>query len=682
MVPALAALVLPLPLAAALGVVFAVCVAGLLLRRYVAPITSLQEALRGLRHERFEIIIPTAHDELGTLIETANAGISHVAERVRGLETLGEVDRLLLGSPDLEQTLDVVLARVQSVMRSQGVGITLIDAETQAHGRVYAANATTADLPVERVELDADLLATLERGAGIAIARCEPERHAFLLPLRELGAAFFWVWPVLVDGRLVALLAAGYPDASRANPRIARYGAEFASRLAIALTNSAREERLYRQAHYDPLTSLPNRALFRERLAAEISAATATGTRGALLYIDLDHFKRVNDTVGHAAGDQLLTIVAQRLRGCVKEGDTVARLAGDEFTIVMRQGTDAEAAQAIADRVIASVGLPVHVAGRDHSVHASIGMTIFPDDGVTIDELMRNADVAMYRAKELGRGRAVLFDRARANRQTSLSGSGLFRALRQREFALFYQPQYAMGDGRLVGLEALLRWNTPRNGLKTPADFVRTAEENGLIVDIESWVLETAFAQLASWRDQGVVPPRLALNVSGQYVRQPVFVEDVRRLLARHGLAGELLEFEVVESMLGDTSVAAALATLSKDGIRVALDDFGTGHSSLNSLRAHPIDVVKIDHSFLDEVSAGSSASTVVESIIAMAHALGKTVVAEGVETLEQLDYLRQRGCDVVQGYYLARPLPATAITELLRGRLAVQQSQASRLAG
>lgn len=682
LVPALAVLVFPVPVAAAIGAIAGACATIVLLRRYVAPLAPLRDALRSLRDERFEIIIPRAADDIGTLIETANAGIAHVAERMRSLETLSEVDRLLLSSADLEQTLDAVLARVQAVMRCQGVGITLIDADTQAHGRVYAATATTADLPVERVELDPDMLATLERGAGLTIARCERDRHNFLLPLQQLGASFFWVWPVLVGARLVAVLATGYREAPHANPRLARYGGEFAARLAIALTNSAREERLYRQAHYDPLTSLPNRALFRERLAEELSSATATGTRGALLYIDLDHFKHVNDTVGHAAGDQLLTIIAQRLRACVKEGDTVARLAGDEFTIVMRQGADAEAAKAVADRVIASVELPVHVAGRDHSVHASIGMTVFPDDGVTIDELMRNADVAMYRAKELGRGRAVLFDRVRASRQTPLSGSGLFRALRHREFALYYQPQYAMADGRLVGLEALLRWNTPRNGIKTPADFVPAAEENGLIVDIEGWVLDTACAQLAAWRDQGVAPARLALNVSAQYVRQPVFVEDVRRLLARHGLRGDMLEIEVVESMLGDSVVAAALATLSREGVRVALDDFGTGHSSLSALRAHPIDVVKIDRSFLDEATPASTANTVVQSIIAMAHALGKTVVAEGVETIEQLDDLRERGCDVVQGFYLAHPLPAASITELLNGRLAAKEAQASRLAG
>lgn len=622
-------------------------------------------------------------DELGDAIDTCNLAAGRLTERLTALETLGEIDRLLLGSAELEQMLDTILSRVRSVTRCDGVAITLIDADSATHGRVYFTAPDAADLPVVRVELDPDMLATLAQvQEGITIARCEPDRHSLLRPLAELGAQFFWVWPVISGDRLVAALSLGYHDAPSADPTVANYGAEFASRLSVALSNSARDERLYRQAHFDALTGLPNRLLFRDRLAQELASAVAGGSRGALLYIDLDHFKRVNDTVGHAAGDQLLTIVAQRLRACVKDGDTVARLAGDEFTVVLRQVADPDGVRAVAERIITSLEAPVNVAGRDHLVHGSIGITLFPDDGNNIDELMRNADTAMYRAKDLGRGRAVFFDRALTARQVSATGSGLYRALRHREFSLYYQPQFSIDDGRLVGLEALLRWQTPRSGLKYPAEFVPAAEETGLIVDIGGWVLEAACAQIALWREQGMSPPRLAVNVSALQLKSNGFVEGLERLLARHALAPASIELEVTEAVLADPDIAEALRQLAARGIRLALDDFGSGETSLAHLRQHPISVVKVDRSLIEEIPHDPTAAALGATVIAMAHALGKTVVAEGVETIDQLEFLRERACDVAQGYYLARPLPAAGVGELLAGRAIASQLARERLVG
>ncbi len=621
-------------------------------------------------------------DELGEAIDAYNLAAGRFTERLAALETLGEIDRLLLGSAELEQMFDTILTRVQAVTRCDGVAITLIDADSAEYGRVYFSAPQMAGLPVVRVELDPDLLATLEEAPeGVTIARCEPARHSLLRPLAELGAGFFWVWPVRSGDRLVAVLSLGYREAPTADPALARYGAEFADRLSVALSNSARDERLYRQAHYDALTSLPNRLLFRDRLAQELASATAGGTRGALLYVDLDHFKRVNDSVGHAAGDQLLTIVAQRLRACVKEGDTVARLGGDEFTIVLRQVTDPDSVRTVAERIIAALEAPVNVAGRDHFVRASIGITLFPDDATHIDQLMRNADAAMYRAKDTGRGRAVFFDRALSARQVSASGSGLYRALRHREFSLFYQPQFSVADGRLVGLEALLRWQTPRNGLKYPAEFVPAAEETGLIVDIGAWVLEAACAQIAQWRDQGLAPPRLAVNVSAQQLRAAGFADDLRRVLHRHGLHPDLIELEFTEAVLEDPDAGVVLRALANEGVRLSLDDFGAGDASLAHLRQHPVNVVKIDRSLIED-PLDPAAAALGASVIAMAHALGKTVVAEGVETIEQLDFLRERGCDIAQGYYLARPLPASGVGELLAGRAVASAPAGERLVG
>jgi diguanylate cyclase (GGDEF)-like protein len=658
------------PYVLALALLCAFLAALYLARRYAAPMALLRAGLPALQQRQFERLPLQGGEEPRALIDAFNRCSSSLEEQFYALETLGEIDQLLLGSADLEHVLDAILSRVQTVTRCHSVGITLRDADAPGRGRIYLAANGLTGLPVSRVELDDDMVTTLASEAGgLTVTRCEDTRHSFLRPMKEIGAEFFWVWPVIVSDRLEAILTVGYREAPVADPQVARCGGQFAERLAIALSKTARDARLYRQAHYDPLTALPNRLLFRDRLEQELTNATAGLSRGALLYIDLDHFKRVNDSVGHAAGDQLLTIVAQRLRAAVKDGDTVARLAGDEFTVILRNVTDPDAARAIADRINESLQMPVNIGGRDHLVSASIGITLFPDDATTIDELMRNADTAMYRAKDMGRGRVMFFDIAMTGKPSVPTETGLHRALRRREFSLFYQPQFAVSDGQLTGLEALLRWQTPRDGLRQPAEFVPAAEESGLIVDIGGWVIDTACAQLAVWRDQGIAPPRLAINVSMQQLKHAEFTKHVRRALDKYAINPALLELELTESVFADDSAGAALARLSQLGVHLALDDFGTGYSSLNYLRQYPVDTVKIDRTFLEEVPQNPASATLVETIVVMAHALGKRVVAEGIETIEQLEFLRERHCDVAQGFYLARPLATPAVTELLHAR-------------
>ncbi len=641
-----------------------------LARRYLPSIRALEESVNALRVRRYEPVTTPAPDELGILVQGLNDSLVALREQFRGLETLGEIDKLLLGSADLEQVLDAVLSRAQTVTRCACVGITLRDPDAPRRARVYLAAAGLADLPVRRVELDDDMITTLASEAnGLTVARCEDVRHSFLRPLKELGAEFFWIWPVIVSGRVEAILAVGYREAPSTDPYLARSGTQFAERLAVALAKGARQERSLTEAHYDPLTALPNRTLLRDRLSQELANSNAGLSRGALLYIDLDHFKRVNDSVGYGAGDQLLTIVAQRLRSCSKEGDTVARLGGDEFAVILRNVADPDAARGVAERIIQLLQLPVNIGGRDHFVCASIGITLFPDDGVTIDELIHNADTAMYRAKDAGRGCALFFDSHLAGGVVATTETGLQRALRRREFSLFYQPQFSVADGALAGVEALLRWQTSRDGLRPPGEFVPAAEESGLIVDIGGWVLEAACAQLALWRERNIAPPRLALNVSAQQLKHVEFPKLVRRALDRHGIPAALLELELTESVFADEAAGATLGRLAQLGVHLALDDFGTGYSSLSYLRQYPIGTVKIDRSFLEEVPQSAASSTLVETIIVMAHALDKRVAAEGVETAEQLDFLRERRCDTAQGFFLARPLSGQAVTELLEAR-------------
>jgi diguanylate cyclase (GGDEF)-like protein len=662
---------LPPVAAAALAVVLLLAGVLALARRYLPYLYGLQAAVvRVGRSDWLPLDVARHPDELRGVAAAINSAAARLDDEVRALQMLADIDRELLGATELEPVLDSILRRVNGVTRCDTVGIALLDTDSPTHARVYVAAAAPLELPVARVEFDPDMIDSLVAAdEAITIARCEDLRHSFLAPLRELGSEFFWVWPVIVGSRLAAVLAIGFADAPAADPTVARRGAGFAERLAIALSKTAREERLYRQAHFDPLTSLPNRLLFRDRLEQELAAVSDGRARGALLYIDLDHFKRVNDSVGHAAGDQLLQIVAQRLRACVKEGDTVSRLAGDEFTVILRNVADSESAAVVAERIIDSIRVPVSLGGRDHFVQASIGIALFPDDGAAIDDLLRNADRAMYRAKELGRGRAVFFDRRLMLSRFETSHSGLYRALRRREFSLYYQPQYSLVDGSLVGLEALLRWQTPRDGTRAPQDFIPAAETSGLIVDIGGWVLDAACSQFAIWREQGIAPARFAVNVSVQQLKSADFARSVRRVLDKYGIQPALLEIEMTETVFADDAAGAAMRQLADLGVRLALDDFGTGYSSLNYLRQHPIHVIKIDRSFLEEVPVNDSSSTLAGTIISMAHALGKEVVAEGVERVEQLDFLRERGCDIAQGFYLAHPLPVADVTALLSAR-------------
>jgi diguanylate cyclase (GGDEF)-like protein len=659
---------LPLLLLGAAAVYFATWY---LSGRWQSVLTRLDAALAGLRQGQFQrVSLQGAADTPRAVAQSYNLAITALESKWSAQERLAEIDRLLLEATDLEQSIEPVLLRVCAVTAANVAAVALLDRDAPGHARSFVAGADGAVCPVSRINLDSEITLSLQDAPqGIAVQPHHLERYSFLEPLRQRGAEICYVWPMFAGTEVAAMLSVGYRGMMEPSADLVRYGAQCTSRLQIALSNQDGDAQLYRQAHFDSLTALPNRVLFRDRLSQELAGSADGSPCGALLYVDLDHFKRVNDTVGHSAGDQLLTIVAQRLRSCVKDGDTVARLGGDEFTIILRQVSSVAAANEIAQRIIDSLQRPVNIAGRDHQVRASIGITRFPEDGNTIEELLRNADLAMYQAKDSGRSRAVFFDSKMARASMELAESGLFRAVRRREFALYYQPQYALQNGELVGLEALVRWQHPREGLRFPKDFVPAAEQSGLIVEIGTWVLESACRQLAMWREEGVAPSRLALNVSVQQLRAGDFGQLVSQTLERMGLPPQILELEVTEAVFAEEDARLALRNLAALGVRVALDDFGTGYSSLNYLRQHPVDAIKIDRSFMSEVPDNYQATRLLATIIDMAHALGKQVVAEGVETLPQLDYLRQRGCDIAQGFVLARPLNVADVTERLAQR-------------
>jgi diguanylate cyclase (GGDEF)-like protein len=660
----------------ALAAGLAIVLATLYLRAGWEPaLVAVRRGLAALREGRYQrIALGSSTDAPRQLAVEFNSAITQMQDRMLVLASLNDIDRLLMHAGELEPALDDVLQKICDVARCHGATLALLDPDAHGYARSYVVAASGLALPVSRISVEPQMLSELSpHERGLAVAEPDAARHRFLEPLQVIGADHFWAWPVISGGAPVAVLSVGYRGVPELPTELADFGHECAVRLGVTLSNSARDEELYRQAHYDALTQLPNRLLFRDRLAQELASAMAGMQRSALLYVDLDHFKKVNDSMGHAAGDQVLHIVAQRLRTCVKDGDTVARLGGDEFTVILRAINSPEAARVISRRIIEALQQPINIGGHDHRVCASVGVTMFPDDGNTIEELMRNADTAMYQAKESGRSREVFYNRALDSSHPATSDTGLVRALRRHEFLLHYQPQYSLSNGALTGVEALLRWQPPGEALRYPGEIIEQAERSGLIVDIGAWALESACRQYSLWRKLGIAPPRVALNVSVQQLRQADFPMLVRDTLERFKLPPEVLELELTESVFADDEARLSLQKLAAVGVRLALDDFGTGYSSLGYLREHPVQVIKIDRSFVEGVAVNATAATLAETIIAMAHALGKQVVAEGVENQEQLEFLRARHCDAAQGYFFAMPLSVAEVSEVLAARQPVE---------
>ncbi|MFT3821496.1 MAG: EAL domain-containing protein [Rubrivivax sp.] len=437
--------------------------------------------------------------------------------------------------------------------------------------------------------------------------------------------------------------------------------------VAIDVTERKQsEDRLAYLANYDPVTGLPNRSLFRDRLAHAMLGADRNGQRVALLFVDLDDFKHVNDSLGHAAGDELLQQVAARLGAAVRANDTVSRLGGDEFTVIVEGLAREEDAVHVAANILEQSARPYLLGAREVYVTASVGIAIYPRDGANADALLMNADAAMYRAKENGRHGFEFFTQAistRAQERLEL-GNELRGALARGDFSLHYQPKVAVGGGRegqVIGFEALLRWRNPRLGPVSPAMFIPILEESGLIVEVGEWVLGEACRWAAGLPARaGQRPPTVSVNLSARQFRHPHLDALVQRALADAGLPAERLELEITESSLMDLQTnLQTMQRLKALGVSLAIDDFGTGYSSLSYLKRFPVDRLKVDASFVRDVADDPDDAAIVTAIVGLAHHLQLRVIAEGVETREQLDFLRRQGCDEVQGYWFARPMPA-----------------------
>ncbi|MDH3318129.1 MAG: EAL domain-containing protein [Betaproteobacteria bacterium] len=508
-------------------------------------------------------------------------------------------------------------------------------------GRPVWVDDVTQDMSFRRAPLAA--------GAGL--------RGAFAFPVRSgtdtLGVMEFFSQ------------ASSAPDEALLRSTVA-----IGTQIGVFLSHKQAEERIRHLANYDELTGLSNRNMFYERMSHALAKARRDNKPLGILFLDLDRFKNINDSLGHGAGDSVLREVARRLRECLRESDIVGRFGGDEFVVLLETMPQPTHSAVVAQKILAAIARPFAVEGQDFHLTASIGISTYPADGEDAQGLLTNADIAMYRAKEQGKNN-YQFHSAQMNvhtRERMALESGLRGALARNEFVLHFQPKVDLESQRIVGTEALVRWRHPDIGLIPPAQFIPMAEETGLIVPIGEWVLKAACAQSRFWRDQGLPPLRIAVNLSPRQFAHDALLQDVERMLSEHELDLAALELEVTESMVMHNPERAALLLdkLKTAGVTVAIDDFGTGYSSLSYLKRFPIDSLKIDRSFIKDLPLDSEDAAITQAIIVMAHSLGLKVIAEGVETEEQAAFLRANGCDQAQGYYFSKPLPANELARLM----------------
>jgi diguanylate cyclase (GGDEF)-like protein len=506
----------------------------------------------------------------------------------------------------------------------------------------------------------------------------DPRLTRFRDRVRDLGMRSVAVIPLIKEGVAFGLLLVQSTHVGAFTPELVNLIQRLADNVSFALVNfdhadekARADQRIEYLATHDSLTDLPNRVMFNQLLHFSIEAARRHDRKFAVLFIDLDRFKTINDSLGHEAGDALLVETAARLRSCLRASDVVARLGGDEFVIILEETAAIEDVERITENLLAVLSQPLQLSGHECNTTASIGIAMYPSDGTDEQTLTKNADIAMYLAKEDGKNGFRFF--TREVKIQSIEGltleSALRRALERNQLALHYQPKVDMATGEITGVEALLRWTHPDLGAVSPARFIPLAEETGLIVPIGRWVLNQACAQNMAWQHRGLRPISVAVNLSPRQFADERLLRDIDEALVASGMPAALLQLEVTESMVmrNVSRATRMLQAIHSRGIRLAIDDFGTGYSSMSLMKHFPIDTIKIDRSFVRDLPKDSEDQAIAQAIISMGKALGMTVVAEGVETIEQETFLREHACDETQGFLFSKPVPPERLADLLR---------------
>ena len=599
-------------------------------------------------------------DEFATLGDAFNNMASRLGRQIGTMKAMSQIDRLILSGAEFEEVSETLIGNLIDLTGFDAAAVIARDADAPNLAKMISW--CEDEYTHERIALPQELGNDWCQPRQVSIAEVDAESAPYKARFLSFGLKFVVVIPVVLNKELKGILLLGSNSNTELQGSRLRISIDLAGRLAVALASAEREEALYRQAHFDELTGLPNRQLLKDRLEQHLMQARREEHSGAMLFIDLDRFKEINDVFGHSVGDIVLAQAAERILSEVRETDTVARLGGDEFVIVMPNLIGDNVIRATATRMLARLGEAFSVRGTEHFLGASIGIVLFPDDGGSVETLLKNADSAMYRAKEAGRSRFEFFSKklnAESRRKIELERD-LRVAVDGSQLDVHYQPQFDLSNGIICGAEALLRWKHGTLGNVSPTEFVQLAEDSGLIVDLGRWVIERTCADLRSILDKGLHPGSMSINVSARQLREATFAGDVLDALRRTDIHPGYLQLEITETTVAqnrDTAIKI-LNHLREEGVQVAIDDFGTGYSSLSYLQQLPFDRIKIDKSFVELIGSSENSENICRTIIKMAHELGKESIAEGVETREQADFLIKNGCDSVQGYFYSHPLP------------------------
>jgi diguanylate cyclase (GGDEF)-like protein len=683
-----------------LGVVIVSCLGALLLSihqivRELAPLGALQKGTRRLAEGDFgSRVTLKSGDEFEELGESFNSMAIQLERQFHALATAAEIDRAVLSTTDVAGIIQTLVARARDVCPCQMVSIILVAPDGTKSLPGILQDYRDGSVHHVRVELrSADVQDLLEASEVLTLAESDHPLPSYLLPMFERGAASLFVLPLRYQNQLIGVIALDHGAA----PPPGEYRLQarrLADQAAVALTNARMLDQVRTLAFVDSLTGLPNRLSCKERLSLALDDANRTEKLVAAFFIDLDHFSKINDTLGHEAGDQLLQQVAVRLRASCRGRDDqvspasemlapeVSRLGGDEFTVIMPGLVDAQDAGKLARRILSSLAHPIQVAGQEVFINASIGIAVYPFDGEDLETLLMHADTAMYKAKEQGGNCYQAFSRsmnAAALHRLTLEND-LRRALSRDELEVHYQPIVDAASGAVISAEALVRWRHPDLGLLLPSEFIPLAEENGLIIPLGEWVMQTACSQNREWQVAGLRPIRVLTNLSSRQLKRSL-TDSVSRALETTGLDARHLGLELTESMLvnHEKEGTDTLHALRAMGLHLAVDDFGIGYSSFSYLKHFPLDALKIDRSFVREIISNPDDAAITTAITAMGHALGLRVVAEGVETEEQRNLLRRQGCDEMQGYLFSRPVPAAEFARLLTSEKSTGREPARR---
>lgn len=640
-----------------------------LISRYLTPLSALQEATEKLVKGDFSHQVKVdSGDEFQTLADSFNNMTRHIQTQFDIQSTMGEIDRQILSVRDADEVVETAMTRLPETLGVDMMAIASVNPNSLVIEKLYLRVGLQPIQVVNKPSVLSDedyQHLTSEQNRVFILASSELPAYSYIRRMMKEQEFYYLVVPVIVNEQLTAIVGFAYHQLSAISREVKSIARNFGDRIAVALSNAAWEEKLYNQAHYDGLTGLANRRVLNEYLKQAVARAKRDETTFCVLFIDLDRFKSINDSMGHAAGDNLLVEVAKRLEASCRETDLAVRVSGDEFVILLTEFDDKQASASIsshiAKKILTTLADPYQINGQTLHISASIGIAIFPDDGDSPDAILEHADAAMYHAKSAGRANFHFYQSAMTSKavENLKLENDLRQALENDELVVYFQPKFN-SNKQIVSAEALVRWQHPTLGMVSPAKFIPIAEQTLLIIDIGRWVFKQCCDLIASLleRNQPAVP--IAVNLSAVEFNRDDLITHLAETLERSQIPSRFIELELTESVaIANKALCIEKMNALRDlGMTVAMDDFGTGFSSLSYLQDLPLNTLKIDQQFVKNIDDGPSSQAIINAVISLAKGLSMSIVAEGVETEEQFEFLRNKECDYYQGYLLSKPLP------------------------